>query len=265
MASEKLVGRESSRTVSFRKVDWGERWASLIAGGALAAFGVSRRGLGGAVLSGLGTGLLYMGVRGSRRKPRLPDAPSRKRHRLSIKEAVTVLDSAEALFSRWRNTGELPSFLSHLKAIHVSGDGTSTEMAGWFGKELSAWRVGVVVEESERRISWRTVEPAALTHWGTVFFRPAPASKGAEVHVALAYEARTAQGRIILERFLREDPRRRLVADLRRYKQIAECGEIATIEGQPRGRGKRSSRLGGALTRRAARAVARRPEEVSLR
>jgi hypothetical protein len=45
-------------------LDDSERWASTIAGGMLALFGIERRSVGGALLAALGTGLIVRGVSG---------------------------------------------------------------------------------------------------------------------------------------------------------------------------------------------------------
>jgi uncharacterized membrane protein len=39
-----------------------------------------------------------------------------------------------------------------------------------------------------------------------------------------------------LSKLFGEDPSKQLTEDLRRFKQLMETGEIATIEGQPSGR-----------------------------
>jgi uncharacterized membrane protein len=47
-----------------RNVGPTERWASMIAGGALALYGLSRRSLGGGILASIGAGLAYRGITG---------------------------------------------------------------------------------------------------------------------------------------------------------------------------------------------------------
>jgi len=47
-----------------RNVGPTERWVSMIAGGALALYGLARRSLAGGVLTALGAGLAYRGVTG---------------------------------------------------------------------------------------------------------------------------------------------------------------------------------------------------------
>jgi uncharacterized membrane protein len=45
-------------------VGMGERWASAIAGGALALYGLARRSVAGGLTAALGAGLLYRGIGG---------------------------------------------------------------------------------------------------------------------------------------------------------------------------------------------------------
>ena len=54
----------ASRGPARRNVDDSERWASAIAGGMLALFGIERRSFGGALLAALGAGLIARGVSG---------------------------------------------------------------------------------------------------------------------------------------------------------------------------------------------------------
>jgi uncharacterized membrane protein len=55
------------------------------------------------------------------------------------------------------------------------------------------------------------------------------------VRVVLKYDGHAAQLAAPIARLLGVSPRQQIRDDLRRFKQVMEAGELATIEGQPRG------------------------------
>src|SRR4051812_25105093 len=56
--------QEAQRSTPYTNVGDPERWLSLIGGGALALFGLSRRSLGGLALAAAGGSLIYRGISG---------------------------------------------------------------------------------------------------------------------------------------------------------------------------------------------------------
>src|SRR5437868_2545032 len=103
-----------------------ERWASLIAGGALAIYGLSRRTLGGMGLALAGGSLLYRGATGhcnmygllgiSTAGPQGSQASVPARRGVKLERSFTINRPAEELFRFWRNFENLPRVMRHLKS-----------------------------------------------------------------------------------------------------------------------------------------------------
>ena len=92
------------------------------------------------------------------------------------------------------------------------------------------------------RMSWHAQIPSELPHSGSLWLKDAPAGRGTEVCVSVAYEPPAGRvGQLVL-RLLGEEPKQTLGRHLHRLRQILEAGEISTTEGQPSGRVDRVAR-----------------------
>ena len=69
----------------------------------------------------------------------------------------------------------------------------------------------------------------------SVSFRDAPGDRGTEIHVEL--QRGSAAGKVgeVVQRVLGSLPLAKVKDDLRRFKQLAETGEVARSEGSPEG------------------------------
>jgi uncharacterized membrane protein len=68
-----------------------------------------------------------------------------------------------------------------------------------------------------------------------VHFAPAPNGQGTLVRLRMRYSGAGGAATAAVARLLRQLPRQQLKGELRRFKQLIETGEIATIDGQPAG------------------------------
>jgi uncharacterized membrane protein len=80
------------------------------------------------------------------------------------------------------------------------------------------------------------VGDAGIRNEGAVRFVPAPGGRGTEVHVTLRYEMPGGKLGQAVARYFGEDPHQQLDDDLRRFKQVAETGEVVRSEGAPGGK-----------------------------
>lgn len=224
-----------------------ERYAALLGGGLLTAYGLTRRSLGGGLILGLGAVLVLRGLIG---RPPLVRRVGEGRiswvprvERASARRSVTILKGAGELYDRWRLIEDLAARLSHVRSIRDVGGGVYRWVATDPRGRTVEWDAAMTWNDEERRISWRTVEGAPITHLGFAVFREAPMDRGAEVLVSLQYEMRSTFLGTAIPRAYLEDPDRRLMEDLFRFKQQTECGEVATTRGQPAGRPRAGRRV----------------------
>lgn len=166
-----------------------------------------------------------------------------------IHNAVTVNKPAEELYTFWRNFENLPRFMSHLESVH-NLDATRSH---WKAKAPAGmnveWDAEIVRDQAPYLIEWRSVEGASVPNQGLVVFKPAPGSRGAEVHVDMVYDPPAGKVGAALVKLLREDPEKQVSNSLRQFKALMETGEIATTEGQPHGQRSIMNKVADAVTK----------------
>ncbi|HEX8031129.1 MAG TPA: SRPBCC family protein [Vicinamibacterales bacterium] len=225
-----------------------ERWVSVIAGSALAAYGLKKRSIGGLVLSTIGGTLVWRGATG-----KCPiyaglgistAAGNGDDNNISvaygrgvrIERSVIVNASPEQLYTFWRNFTNLPRFMHNLEAVEVRDDKRSHWTAkGPAGKTVD-WEAEIINEIPNELIGWRSVDGSQIDNAGSVHFNAIPGGRGTEVKVVLRYDPPAGRFGATVSRLLGEDPAVNVQEDLRRFKMLVETGEIATTEGQSSGR-----------------------------
>ncbi|HEY9780079.1 MAG TPA: hypothetical protein V6D09_08090 [Leptolyngbyaceae cyanobacterium] len=85
-------------------------------------------------------------------------------------------------------------------------------------------------------IAWTSVAGADVDNSGSVHFQPAPGDRGTEVKVVTEYNPPGGAIGAAIAKLFGEEPEQQIGDDLRRFKMMMEAGEIATTEGQPRGK-----------------------------
>lgn len=164
--------------------------------------------------------------------------------RVKVEKTVTINKPAEELYRFWRNFENLPRFIKHLKEVKVYDDKKTHWIAeGLLDRNLE-WDAVIVEDRENEVISWASVESAEIQNSGVVQFKPAPGNRGTEVKVVREYNPpggvignALAKPLVDIAKLFGEDPKHNLTEDLRHFKMLMEAGEIATTEGQPRGKG----------------------------
>jgi uncharacterized membrane protein len=234
-----------------RNVSRGERIASLAAGGLLLAWaGPRRRSALGAGLGALGLALAGRGATGrcaAYRAAGIDTAQQSLSDRLraktrqargttggvEIEQSVTVNRPCEKVYEAWRRLERLPEVFEHLESVHESTDGRSHWVAvGPFGTRVE-WDSELTEDRPAERIAWRSLPGSAIENDGAVSFLPAPAGRGTELRVRIAYRPLAGQ---VLAPVLRKLSNAQVHEDLRRFKQWIEAGEVPTTDGQPHAR-----------------------------
>jgi len=199
---------------------------------ALAALG------GGLLARGLtGHSLLYerLGIRGAPHRKGKPLTAGDVHHGVLVTKSMTVNRPIEEVYAFWRNFENFPRFMSHLESVEVMNPHRSSWVARGPLGTCVRWEAEIFNEKPNELIAWRTLPGSEIDHAGSVRFRKAPADRGTEVHVELNYEPPGGQVGATVAWLFGEEPRIQIEDDLRRFKQIIEAGEIARVDGQPKG------------------------------
>jgi uncharacterized membrane protein len=156
-----------------------------------------------------------------------------------VERSVTVNRPKEELFQMWRDFENLPRFMQHLEAVHVDDtSGRSHWVAkGPLGKNIE-WDAEVIEERENELLVWKSLPGSMVESMGRVEFTDAPAGRGTIVHVSMHYNPPGGSLGAAFAKLFGEEPDQQVNEDLRHFKQIIETGEVATVQGQPSGRGR---------------------------
>lgn len=169
------------------------------------------------------------------RLSREPGADEAQHESMQARGTITVRRDRDEVYALGRDIERFPSFMAHLEEVRATGDGRSQwTVKGPLGMKVS-WDVEITEDVPGERISWRSVEGSKVDGSGTVRFIPAPGDQGTEVHLELRYDMPGGAIAAMMAKLFGEEPAMQLKDDLRRFKQIAETGEVARSDGSPEG------------------------------
>lgn len=159
-----------------------------------------------------------------------------------VEKTVTINKSVEELYGFWHNFENLPRFMKHLKEVKVYDNRRSHWVTSGPLDSSIEWDAVVTEDRENEFISWASVQGAAVDYSGSVHFRPSPnnvsgSDRGTEVKVMIEYNLPGGAIASTVAKLFGEDPKQQLSEDLRRFRMLTETGEIATVEGQSRGKG----------------------------
>jgi uncharacterized membrane protein len=229
-----------------------ERLASVIAGGALVAYGVQKRTWGGAALATLGGALAYRGITGHcptyqalgvttnrRGKGRGASVPYELGVRVDA--SIAINKPREELYSFWRNLENLPRFMCHLEAVKEIDNKHSHWVAKAPAGRSVQWRAEIINEARNERIAWRSLPGSEVDNAGSVRFIPAPDGQGTIVQVALQYNPLGGIVGAMFAKLFGEEPSQQIGEDLQRFKALMETGAVPA-ETQKRVNGRNSDK-----------------------
>lgn len=241
-----------------------ERWLSLLAGGAIAAYALKRRTPAGGAAAIASAVLLYRGGTGhcdvyqalgvNRAGGRvlgpgtgiIADRGSDTRRRLGgrrgshVDEAVTVNRPIAEVYRFWRNFENLPTFMRHLKSVSMREGGISRWVAKGPAGTKVEWDARLINDVENKVIGWQSLEGSNVSTAGSVNFDET--EHGTAVRVHLQYSPPAGKLGSTVAWLFGEEPTQQVREDLRRFKALLETGEIPTTEGQPSGRGRAGGR-----------------------
>lgn len=221
-----------------RNISEGERWASMAAGAALAAYGLKKRRGTGWMLATLGGVLLQRGFTGhcnvyEALGRNTAGDPSDTRRALggsagvNVDESVTINRPIEELYHFWRNLENLPRFMRHLESVERVTDTLSRWRAHGPAGTTVEWNAEIINEVSNQVIGWKSIEGSDVVSAGSVNFDPAGEGRGTRVRVRLQYSPPGGKIGAAVAKLMGRDAATEIREDLRRFKQLVEAGEIA--------------------------------------
>ncbi|MCC7445902.1 MAG: DUF2892 domain-containing protein [Anaerolineae bacterium] len=223
-----------------------ERVGSVIGGAALIAYGLMRGNVPGFALALVGGNLIYQGVTGysfvydklgvNRAVTGLSEQVAVPHYQgVRVEKVMTIDKSPEELYRYWRNLENLPRFMKHVESVTQIDNKRSHWVALGPANLRVEWDAEIINEVANELIGWRSLEGSAIDNAGSVRFRRAPGDRGTEVEVNLNYAPPLGKAGALIAKLFGKEPAQQINADLRRFKQVMETGEIPTNDGQPEG------------------------------
>ena len=216
-----------------------ERWLSMLAGGALVAYGLTRRSrlrtpaaLGGAALLYRGaTGhcdvYQALGVDRGKGTGAAADRGSDTRQRLGgpagvhVEASVTIRRPIAEVYRFWRNFENLPTFMEHLEEVAVREAGISHWVARGPAGMRVEWDARIINEVDNKVIGWQSLQGSMISTAGSVNFTETPL--GTTVRVHFQYDPPGGKLGDAVARLFGEDPNRTVQEDLERLKRMLEA------------------------------------------
>ncbi len=217
------------------------RWAALIGGGAAVWWGLKRRSWKRSAVALAGANYAVMGMTGRESLFRYLGFRVPGSRELSygqgikIRHSVTIGRSPRELYRYWKNFENLPRFMQHVESVRMIDDRHSHWTVKAPAGSNVEWDAEIVVDREDEIIGWRSTS-GSVKHAGSVRFEKAPGNRGTYLRVQLQYNPPGGRLASLIARAFNQNPDQQIKADLWRFKQLMEAGEIPTTEGQPSGR-----------------------------
>jgi len=217
-----LRDEESNRMHDRRNVAPSERWLSLGAGllmGAAAAHLLYRAATGYCRLyAALGIASMPAGDAHN------PSAAVPYGAGVRVEETISIERPAPELYAFWRRLETLPQFMRHLDDVTVLTPTRSRWRVHAPAGRLLSWEAEIINDVPDELIGWRSLPGSAVDHAGSVHFD----RRGSvtDVRVVLEYVPPAGYAGATVAKLLGDRPQAEIAEDLRRFKSIAERGEI---------------------------------------
>jgi uncharacterized membrane protein len=207
---------------------WQENWPPGVRvvmgamGGALLLNALAGRRGPIALLGGLGGAALI--ARSSTNMP-IDRLVGVGRPAVELQKCIDVAAPIEQVFETFSQLERFPELMTHVREVHVRGDGTSQWVVeGPAGRTIS-WEAVTTRLEPNRLIAWRTLPGSAVEHAGLLRFEST--SGGTRVLVTMSYTPPAGALGHAVARLFGADPKSELHDDLMRMKVFLETGRRA--------------------------------------
>ena len=217
-----------------------ERAASVIVGAGFALYALKGLSLRRAPAAVLGAALVHRGVTGYCPTYQALGVNTASNDEnaapIEIEQSVTVRRDAGELYRLWREQGTLNRVMAPSAEVNPK-EGGETEWTLRLPLDQSVRYVTRVTEEREAEfMRWESAGEGAPKMSGTLRLAPAPADWGTEVRLTLSLEAPGGSLGRALAQALGPVPKLFAQKALRRFKSLAETGEIPTLHHNPAAR-----------------------------
>jgi uncharacterized membrane protein len=225
-----------------------ERFASVIGGSGMVAYGLTKRNGAGLGLAALGGAILWRGVSGhcnlyeafgintaERGYEKGTGSVDGVPYELGVRvdENIEIRKQPDELYRFWRNLENLPRFMNHLESVRAIDDRISHWVARGPAGFNVEWDAEIVNDIENELIGWRSLKGSQVDNGGSVRFEPM-AGGGTMLQVSLQYNPPAGFVGAKIARMFGGAPEKTIAEDLQRFKELMETGNLTSTVRQPR-------------------------------
>ncbi len=200
-----------------------------VAAGAMAVYGLVRRGRSGKLLRTLGLGL----AAAIPRRPATVPALGERRRTVDIQKSVFVDAPIDRVYEFWTGYENFPLFMTNVREVQDLGAGRSRWILTGPGRRILTWEAVVTERQEHTLLAWRSEPGSILSNAGAIRFRPEEG--GTRIDVRFCYSPPSGRAGRAVADFFGGDPRSRLNDDLARHKALLETTIRSDAHGQESG------------------------------
>lgn len=200
-----------------------ERIASVGLGGLALMGGRNRSMLPRILISSAGVALIARGISG-----RCPYYRARSsQDGVDVQRSILIEASPSEVFAAWRDLENLPQFMSGIESVTEDNDKVSHWVAS-LGPFRMQWSAEIVDEVRDQRLQWRALPDADIEHEGLLELSEYPTAGSTLLRLQMRFRPSGVAGSKALSHLAKMFTEQKLAADLIRFRQFIETGEIAT-------------------------------------
>lgn len=219
-----------------------ERLGSMVVGGALLAYGLSRRSRSGTGMALAALPLLFRGATGSWPFSVSAFVPGDTRTALAgdrgihVRESVRIEKPVDEVYRFWRRLENLPRFMDNLERVEERDGRRSHWTAVGPGGLRVEWDAEIINDLENELIAWRSLPESDVVSAGSVRFDRVRNGQSTQITVHMQYEPPAGKAGAFLSWLMGREPSQTIREDMRRLKQMLEAGELPRADAsQPAG------------------------------
>jgi uncharacterized membrane protein len=126
--------------------------------------------------------------------------------------------------------------IEFVESVEAAGENMARWRARGPGGIAIDWDAQIINDIPNELLAWKSVGDADIPNAGSIHFRVTPDGKGTVVRLVIEYEPPAGHLGAWIARLVKPNPDEQLRDALRRFKALAETGEILRTDGQKSGR-----------------------------
>ena len=147
-----------------------------------------------------------------------------------VETSVTLNGTPEELYGLWRDPRTLPQVMGHFADVTVQTDGRARWAVNGPVKTRLEWETQIVQEEPGQLLRWYSIRGAKVPNGGSIRFAPATGGRGTVATLEIDFDPPGGTFGKGAAKVLGIVPQVLATKALRRFKALAEAGEIPTLQ-----------------------------------